>query len=90
MLFALFVLTFFESIAATLIQRGLYFYTHEQLGFSQSHNLWIAFGFGVTYIAGAMVSVGAEVRAVAAEVAVASSAARAVSRRRIGTARRVI
>jgi MFS family permease len=58
MLVALFVLTFFESIAATLIQRGLYFYTHEQLGFTQSHNLWIAFGFGVTYIAGAMVSHG--------------------------------
>jgi len=58
MLVALFVLTFVESIAATLIQRGLYFYTHEQLGFTQSHNLWLAFGFGVTYIAGAMVSHG--------------------------------
>jgi MFS family permease len=58
MLLSLFVLTFVESIAATLIQRGLYFYTHEQLGFSETHNLWIAFGFGVTYIAGAMVSHG--------------------------------
>jgi MFS family permease len=62
MLVALFVLTFVESIAATLIQRGLYFYTHEQLGFTQSHNLWLAFGFGVTYIAGAMVSHGANKR----------------------------
>src|SRR5260221_1482383 len=56
MLVALFVLTFFESIAATLIQRGLYFYTHENLGFSQSQNLWIAFGFGLTYIGGAFSS----------------------------------
>ena len=55
----LFVLAFLESIAATLIQRGLYFYTHEQLGFTQTHNLWIAFGFGVAYIAGAFVSHGA-------------------------------
>jgi MFS family permease len=58
MLVALFVLTFLESIAATLIQRGIYFYTHENLGFSESQNLWIAFGFGVVYIAGAFVSHG--------------------------------
>jgi MFS family permease len=54
----LFVLTFLESIAATLIQRGIYFFTHENLGFSQSQNLWIAFGFGVTYVGGALVSHG--------------------------------
>ena len=52
MIVVLFVLTFLESIAATLIQRGVYFYTHENLGFTQSHNLWIAFGFGVTYVGG--------------------------------------
>jgi MFS family permease len=56
MLVALFVLTFFESIAATLLQRGLYFYTHENLGFSQNQNLWVAFGFGATYIIGAFTS----------------------------------
>jgi MFS family permease len=56
MIVALFLLTFLESIAATLIQRGVYFYTHENLGFSQSQNLWIAFGFGVTYVAGALAS----------------------------------
>lgn len=56
MILALFVLTFLESIAGTLIQRGLYFYTHEQLGFTEGQNLWIAFGFGVVYIAGALVS----------------------------------
>src|SRR5687768_863519 len=58
MVVALFVLTFLESIAATLIQRGLYFYTHENLGFSESQNLWIAFGFGAVYIVGAFVSHG--------------------------------
>lgn len=59
MLVALFALTFLESIAATLIQRGLYFYTHEQLGFGQSQNLWLAFGFGAVYVVGAFVSHGA-------------------------------
>jgi MFS family permease len=58
MLVALFLLTFFESIAATLLQRGVYFYTHENLGFSQSQNLWVAFGFGATYIIGAFTSHG--------------------------------
>jgi MFS family permease len=62
MLPALFVLTFLESIAATLLQRGLYFYTHENLAFSQSQNLWVAFGFGLTYIAGAFSSHGAAKR----------------------------
>lgn len=58
MIVALFLLTFFESIAATLIQRGIYFYTHENLGLSQSQNLWIAFGFGVSYVGGAFGSHG--------------------------------
>jgi MFS family permease len=58
MLVALFVLTFLESIAATLIQRGIYFYTHENLGFNQGQNLWVAFGFGVTYVGGALASHG--------------------------------
>ncbi len=58
MVVVLFVLTFLESIAATLIQRGIYFFTHENLGFSQSQNLWIAFGFGVAYVGGALVSHG--------------------------------
>jgi MFS family permease len=62
MVLALFVLTFMESIAATLLQRGLYFYTHENLGFSQNHNLWVAFGFGATYIVGAYVSHSLAVR----------------------------
>ncbi len=62
MLVAMFALTFLESIAATLIQRGLYFYTHEQLGFGQNENLWLAFGFGAVYVVGAYVSHGATQR----------------------------
>lgn len=61
-LIALFVLTFLESIAGTLIQRGLYFFTHENLGFSEAQNLWIAFGFGLVYIGGAFVSHGVATR----------------------------
>jgi MFS family permease len=53
---ALFFLVFAESVAGTLLQRGLYFYTHEHLGFTEHHNLWVAFGFGVTYTGGAAVS----------------------------------
>jgi len=56
MLVSLFILTFLESVAATLIQRGLYFYTHESLGFDERHNLWVAFGFGIAYVAGARIS----------------------------------
>jgi hypothetical protein len=39
MLIALFILTFLESVAGTLLQRGLYFYTHEHLGCTQNQNL---------------------------------------------------
>lgn len=56
MILALFLMTFLESIAATLLQRGIYFYTHENLGFSENQNLWLAFGFGATYIVGAFAS----------------------------------
>jgi MFS family permease len=58
MLVALFILTFAESVAATLLQRGLYFYTHEHLGFTENENLWVAFGFGATYVLGAFCSHG--------------------------------
>jgi MFS family permease len=72
MLVALFVLTFFESVAATLIQRGVYFYTHENLGFTETQNLWVAFGFGVSYIVGALVSHGVTRRMGERNVMVAS------------------
>jgi len=49
----LFTLTFLESVSSTLLQRGIYFYAQEQLHFTQTQNLWLALGSGVTYVAGA-------------------------------------
>ena len=47
---------FTASFAATLLQRGAYFFTHDVLGFSQAQNLWLALFVGITYIAGATAS----------------------------------
>ncbi len=47
---------FTASFAAVLLQRGLYFFTHALLGFSQAQNLWFALMFGVAYVAGASAS----------------------------------
>jgi len=47
---------FTTSFAATLLQRGSYFFTHDVLGFSQAQNLWLALLVGVTYVAGASLS----------------------------------
>jgi MFS family permease len=47
---------FTTSFAATLLQRGSYFFTHDVLGFSQSQNLWLALFVGVTYVGGASAS----------------------------------
>jgi MFS family permease len=55
-LVAVFVLTFIESIGTTLLQRGVYFYTHEILQYSQAQNMWLALGSGVVYVAGAYFS----------------------------------
>jgi hypothetical protein len=44
---------FLASFASTLLQRGIYFFTHDVLGFSQSQNLWVALLVGITYIFGA-------------------------------------
>jgi MFS family permease len=44
---------FFASFAATLLQRGAYFFTHDILGFTQAQNLWLALLVGITYIFGA-------------------------------------
>jgi Major Facilitator Superfamily len=47
---------FSASFAAVLLQRGVYFFTHDVLGFSQAQNLWFALLFGVTYVGGASAS----------------------------------
>lgn len=52
----LLIITFIESLATVLLERGFYFYTHQLLGFSDAANLWIALAFGITYVAGALLS----------------------------------
>jgi MFS family permease len=47
---------FTASFAGVLLQRGIYFYTNDVLGFTQAHNLWFALLFGVAYIIGASAS----------------------------------
>ena len=52
----LLVITFVESFATIMVERGLYFLTHDQLGFSDLLNLWLALGFGIAYTLGALAS----------------------------------
>ena len=47
------LLTFTESFATILLERGLYFYTYDRLAFSTSANLTLALIFGLMYAAGA-------------------------------------
>jgi predicted MFS family arabinose efflux permease len=55
-------LTFVESIASILLVRGIYFFTNDRLGFTETQNLWLALGYGIFYIAGAFMSHGFAVR----------------------------
>lgn len=52
------VLSFLESFATILLERAIYFFSTEQLGYSERENLLLALGFGVTYTAGAALSHG--------------------------------
>jgi MFS family permease len=52
----LLLLTFLESAGTILLERGLYFYTHGLLAFSEPENLGLALLFGVVYVAGALLS----------------------------------
>ncbi len=52
----LFVLTFIESFATILVERGLYFLTRDRLGFSDPLNLWLALAFGAAYVSGSLIS----------------------------------
>jgi hypothetical protein len=53
------VLSFIESFGTILLERAIYFFTHERLGYSRAQNLGLALIFGVTYAAGAARSHGA-------------------------------
>jgi len=70
----LWLITFIESFATILVERGVYFFTHDRLGFSDTQNLWLALAFGLAYAVGAMLSrrlsalFGSERTAVAAAI----------------------
>jgi MFS family permease len=48
--------TFLESFATICVERGVYFFTVQRLGFSDVQNLWLALAFGVAYAGGASLS----------------------------------
>jgi predicted MFS family arabinose efflux permease len=52
----LLVLTFIESLATILVERGSYFYCKKHLLFSDAENLWLALAFGLAYVFGALTS----------------------------------
>jgi len=52
----LLLITFVESFATILIERGIFFYTYNRLGFTDAENLWLALGFGASYAVGALSS----------------------------------
>ena len=60
----LLILTFVESLATILFERGSYFFCHDprRLGFSDAENLALALVFGVAYAFGALTSHRVSVR----------------------------
>lgn len=50
------LITFIESFATILLERGVHFYTEEVLGYSESDNLWLGLALGISYIVGAFTS----------------------------------
>ncbi len=47
-------ITFIESFATILVERGVYFYSHARLHFDDTNNLWLALGIGAFYVIGAL------------------------------------
>lgn len=52
------VLSFIESFATILLERAIYFYSHDRLGYTRAENLGLALIFGLTYAIGASLSHG--------------------------------
>ena len=52
----LLLITFIESFACILVERGIYFFCTYRLSCTDTENLWLAVAFGVAYAAGAVVS----------------------------------
>lgn len=55
-LFRLLSICFCECIAVVLLERGVYFYAGNRLGYTDTMNLWLALGIGLCYIIGAVSS----------------------------------
>ncbi|HKO90110.1 MAG TPA: MFS transporter [Polyangiaceae bacterium] len=51
-------LSFIESFGTILLERAIYFFAAERLGYSAAENLFLALGFGATYTLGAACSHG--------------------------------
>lgn len=56
MLTRLYLITFIECVATVLVERGIYFYTHAHLAFTDVMNLSVAMSLGLAYVGGALVS----------------------------------
>jgi len=52
----LILIAFIESFACLCVQRGVFFFAQDRLGFSSADNLWLALAFGVAYVIGALAS----------------------------------
>jgi hypothetical protein len=50
------LVSFVESFGTILLERAIYFFSHERLGYSETQNLALALAFGVTYTLGAALS----------------------------------
>lgn len=50
----LLLITLLESLGTICLERGIYFFSNQQLHFSGMENLWLALAWGVLYVAGAM------------------------------------
>jgi predicted MFS family arabinose efflux permease len=50
----LLAVSFLESVAILLVQRGVFFFAHERLKFDDVQNLWLGAAAGVCYVIGAL------------------------------------
>ncbi len=55
-LFRLLSICFFECIALVLLERGVYFYAGNRLGYTDTMNLWLGLAIGSIYVIGALSS----------------------------------
>lgn len=54
--FRIIAIVFLECAAATCVERGVFFFSREHVGFSDVQNLWLALATGVAFVVGAFSS----------------------------------